>query len=545
MKEMLKQMQGILNHCCFLKYTCEKHPKITYINDEMLKVLRFPEVRDGEIDYLELYKENIFLMLPMEERRRFARYLKEVYEKNVPVAGEITVLRCDGTKAHLYGWVVKCVDKKGKEEFQSICMDITERFQAKKASETERYLSALTEVYDRIFEYDFLNNSVKCICGQSSEVFKWLQNVPMHLEEALMQWIQTTVYEKDRDRVRAYFADYKNDLLQENRSRPTQIRYRALSSSGGFKAYSGIFLKIDTYVSLFCCRRLDEDQEADFLRNENISLRNINENMQELVMRFTDGSAAFEVTGDCVTPLYANENVCEFFGFSREEWLPLMKTSTSIKQFVSRSGVAYEEFIALLETGEAEFTYLDLRTNKLCQIKAICSKKDADDDQPRYVMLYRVNDDFGQTEGAASDKQTVYIRTFGYFDVFVDDKPIAFRNKKSKELFALLVDRRGGYVTSEEAISFLWEDEPVSSVTQARYRKVALRLKNILEEYGIPDIVESVDGKRRIVADKVQCDLYDYLTGKEEYIPLFKGSYLTNYSWAEATLGELSGEHLE
>ena len=125
----------------------------------------------------------------------------------------------------------------------------------------------------------------------------------------------------------------------------------------------------------------------------------------------------------------------------------------------------------------------------------------------------------------------------------MDDKPIAFRNKKSKELFALLVDRRGGYVSSEEAISFLWEDEAVNAVTLSRYRKVALRLKNILEEYGITDVIESIDGKRRIVTEKVRCDLYDYLSQKEEFAQLFKGSYLTNYSWGETTLGELLNEH--
>lgn len=142
--------------------------------------------------------------------------------------------------------------------------------------------------------------------------------------------------------------------------------------------------------------------------------------------------------------------------------------------------------------------------------------------------------------GAEAETRAVYIRTFGYFDVFVDDKPIAFRSQKSKELFALLVDRRGGYVSSEEAISFLWENEPISPVTLARYRKVALRLKNILAEYGIADAVEAVDGKRRIVTDRVRCDLYDYLSGREEFAGLFKGSYLTNYSWGEVTLGELT-----
>lgn len=94
-------------------------------------------------------------------------------------------------------------------------------------------------------------------------------------------------------------------------------------------------------------------------------------------------------------------------------------------------------------------------------------------------------------------------------------------------------------MTSEEAISFLWEEEPANTVTLARYRKVALRLKNTLEEYGISDVIETVDGKRRIVPEKIKCDLYDYLSGKEAYAQLFKGNYLTNYSWGETTLGEL------
>ena len=79
-------------------------------------------------------------------------------------------------------------------------------------------------------------------------------------------------------------------------------------------------------------------------------------------------------------------------------------------------------------------------------------------------------------------------------------------------------------------------------MTLARYRKVALRLKNILEEYGIADVVESVDGKRRIVPEKVQCDFYEYLADQEGCANLFKGSYLTNYSWGESTLAQLLGE---
>lgn len=273
------------------------------------------------------------------------------------------------------------------------------------------------------------------------------------------------------------------------------------------------------------------------LREENNQLK---EKMRDLVTQFSDGIAAFEVTADgLVKPLYATENVCDFFGYTEEEWLPLTERFTPVENFVAYSEVAYENFAELLRTGEAEFSYFDYQTETERRIKAICSEKEPNANSSNYVMLYTVERSSEEIKQTLPENRTVSIRTFGYFDVFVGDTPIAFRNKKSKELLALLVDRKGGYVTSEEAISFLWEDEPANTLTLSRYRKVALRLKSTLEEYGITDIVESVDGKRRIVMDKIECDLYDYLSGKEEYAQLFKGSYLTNYSWGETTLGEL------
>lgn len=512
-----------------IKYTCDKQPKITYINDRMLKILRFPEKRDGELDYLEMYKENVYLMIPMEERGNFARYLKRVYTENAPVIGEITVLRCDGTKARLLGWVSKTTDEKGDEQFQSVCMDVTEHYHIRKQGEADRYIKALTEIYDRIFEFDLQNDTVKCLHMENADTFQWLLHVPMRMEDAVEKWIMRAVYPDDRNALRSFFNNFcLNRQNGADSDRPPQIRFRLLSAEGEPQACTGIFLKLDASLSLFCCRTSSEADGSEAQRSEIDSLRS----MQEIVMQFTDGLAAFKVSGDRVTPLYASENIYRFFGYSREEWMALMNKSTPLEAFVSRCETSYGDFVRLLERGDAEFVYRDLERNIDRRIKAVCSKKSAFGDTPRYIMLYNIDD-------GRSGKNAVAIRTFGYFDVFVNGAPIAFRSQKAKELFALLVDRRGGYVSSEEAISFLWEEEPVSPVTQARYRKVAFRLKNILAEYGISDVVESVDGKRRIIPERVRCDLYDYLTGKPEYSQLFKGSYLTNYSWGEMTLGEL------
>lgn len=525
--------------CGILRYTCEKHPKITYINQKMLELLSIQKAKDGEIDYLEMYKDNIFMMIPIEEHRRFSKYLNQVYSADTPIAGDITVLRCDGTRAHVFGWVTKFINEQGEEEFQSICMDVTERYSAKRAREAEHYLMALADVYDEIFEFNFDTNTIKCLHCKENSHFKRFENIAMQFDDAIEKWLVSSAATEDREIMRSFFNNYRQRRFQGVDGKPPQIIYNANMDDDGIRQYTGVFIKSGEAVSLYCCREIKDadDKAVETLKKENDKLKG---NMRDLVMQFSDGIAAFEVSPECmVKPLYASENVCEFFGYTEEEWLPLTECFTPLEKFAAYSEATYEDFTELLRTGEAEFAYFDYKTETERKIKAICSAKGLAADSTRYVMLYAMEGSDSNYRKTLSEKSTVKIRTFGYFDVFVGDNPIAFRNKKSKELFALLVDRKGGFVTSEEAISFLWEDEPANTLTFSRYRKVALRLKSTLEEYGISDIVESVDGKRRIVMEKVECDLYNYLSGKPEYAQLFKGSYLMNYSWGETTLGEL------
>lgn len=138
-----------------------------------------------------------------------------------------------------------------------------------------------------------------------------------------------------------------------------------------------------------------------------------------------------------------------------------------------------------------------------------------------------------QTKIETSHK--IEVRTFGYFDVFVDGQAVTFKHKKAKELLALLIDRRGGTLTIDEAISCLWENETSNKQTQARYRKAAMQLHKTLEHYGISYILEYSRGVRRIKTEYLECDLYDSLAGREDNFVPFHGNYLLNYSWGETT----------
>ena len=101
----------------------------------------------------------------------------------------------------------------------------------------------------------------------------------------------------------------------------------------------------------------------------------------------------------------------------------------------------------------------------------------------------------GAQTGALSGQARAYVRTLGGFELFAGGKAVLFSSAKAREMLALLVDRGGGFMTHEELIARLWPGEPVNALTLARCRKIAMRLKNTLREYGVEDIVEAAKSR--------------------------------------------------
>jgi two-component SAPR family response regulator len=104
---------------------------------------------------------------------------------------------------------------------------------------------------------------------------------------------------------------------------------------------------------------------------------------------------------------------------------------------------------------------------------------------------------------------------------------------------ALLIDRNGGTLSTSEAISYLWENEEANKQVSARYRKLAMGLKNTLTKYGIEYILINNRGVRSIDTSAITCDYYELLAGNKKYQDSFHNAYMTDYSWAEETLATL------
>ncbi len=142
------------------------------------------------------------------------------------------------------------------------------------------------------------------------------------------------------------------------------------------------------------------------------------------------------------------------------------------------------------------------------------------------------------------DTEKPYIQTFGNFDVFVNSRPISFQRKRSKEVLAYLVDRKGSWVSNQELIVVLWDGTGAADGNLTRYISTLVSLMmNDLKQADMDHIVERKYGKLRILTNEVTCDYYEYINGSEQATASFHGEYMSQYSWGESTCAAIAKNH--
>lgn len=130
------------------------------------------------------------------------------------------------------------------------------------------------------------------------------------------------------------------------------------------------------------------------------------------------------------------------------------------------------------------------------------------------------------------------VQCFGNFEVFWDDEPIKFKYHKTKELFAYLIDRKGTVCYNGELMAILWEDE-AGERKRSYLSNLSLDLINTLSSLGCTDVVMKRRGALYVVPEKLNCDYYDWDRGLLYAVNSYCGEYMSQYSWAEMTLGAI------
>lgn len=131
--------------------------------------------------------------------------------------------------------------------------------------------------------------------------------------------------------------------------------------------------------------------------------------------------------------------------------------------------------------------------------------------------------------------ESVFVRTFGEFELFADGKPVSFKLAKSKEILAYLVNKQGSGATRAEIFSAIWEDRAYDRGMQKQLDVYIRSMRETLRGCGIEDMVELNRGSIRVRPETFTCDAYLFFAGDSDAVNAYRGEYMSAYSWASIT----------
>ena len=94
----------------------------------------------------------------------------------------------------------------------------------------------------------------------------------------------------------------------------------------------------------------------------------------------------------------------------------------------------------------------------------------------------------------------------------------------------------GAGSTMGELVSILWEGRPDTPGVRSQLRSLIADLRTTLAALDQSAVIRKQRDLIAVDPERVDCDYYHYLDGEEG---AFRGEYMSNYSWAEMTLGGL------
>ena len=134
------------------------------------------------------------------------------------------------------------------------------------------------------------------------------------------------------------------------------------------------------------------------------------------------------------------------------------------------------------------------------------------------------------------------IQTFGNFEVFVNGMPLHFPRSKSKEILAFLIHKRGTCCTLKELTGVIFEDKEYTYSIQKQMQTYISSMMKVLQDASIAQIVIKKYNSLSIDVTKVDCDYYRFLNWEPDAVNEYTGEYMSNYGWAEFTIGYLDSK---
>ncbi len=135
-------------------------------------------------------------------------------------------------------------------------------------------------------------------------------------------------------------------------------------------------------------------------------------------------------------------------------------------------------------------------------------------------------------------QKDIYLQMFGRFNILKNGVPLSIQGK-TKEILALIACRHGKEISNEEIYSTIWEGREYSNEHMKTYFNALGRLKKLLAENGVENLIVSTARGQMLNTELCDCDYFNWLNQNADSRNQFEGEFLSEYSWAEYILAEL------
>ncbi len=138
-----------------------------------------------------------------------------------------------------------------------------------------------------------------------------------------------------------------------------------------------------------------------------------------------------------------------------------------------------------------------------------------------------------RTPVTAEHENRLTVQCFGNFEVFIHGKPMKFRRSKEKELLAYLICLKGASANRNEICMNIFDESVTHDKAIVNFRQIFASLKKDLSRQGFEDLLVHSNNSYSIDTSLLDCDYYDYITGKANNENAYQGEFMNQYSWAE------------
>lgn len=148
------------------------------------------------------------------------------------------------------------------------------------------------------------------------------------------------------------------------------------------------------------------------------------------------------------------------------------------------------------------------------------------------VTAEDVQREIDHIKGTKEKEKLLSVKCFGYFEVFYQGEPLHFKRTRSKELLAVLVDRKGAGMTAKQICAVMWPENGDDTKSMNYLHQLFIDLRNTLGAAHAEEILQQNGYAYSLDIERVECDYYSFL---QDGKPEFRGEYMNQYSWAEET----------